>query len=559
MKLNENFFYTLRENVKDEETISGNLLVRSGMVKKVSAGIYMYMPLGLQTMKKIEKVIRKHMDNAGANELLMPNLLPEEVYINSGRRDKFGTEMFSLKDRNNRDLVLGPTHEEFFVEAAKMRVKSYKDLPFNIYQIGNKYRDEKRPRFGLIRVREFFMKDAYSFDKDSEGVDKSYNKMMKAYKDIFDELKIEYKIVTADTGAMGGLLSEEFQAVTDRGEDILVLCDCGYSSNLEVSKSVITKEEIEELKAKEEIYTPNCKTIKDIADFLKVDAKKIVKTLVYKSDDKFYAVLISGEKEVNETKLSKLLNVSNLELASNEEVEEITNSKTGFAGPININIPIVIDEDIEYKYNYVVGANKTDYHIKNVNTNNFEYVYKGDIKLVQENDLCPECQNKLYFKKGIEIGNLFKLGTKYSELGDLKYTDEFNKPQLVDIGCYGIGVGRVLAAYIEQHNDDKGIVFNKNIAPYQISIVLIDRKNEEQVKVANELYDQLKEKYDVILDDRDERAGVKFKDMDLIGIPLRITVGKKANEGLVEFKVRTDEESKDINISEIEECINNNL
>lgn len=367
----------------------------------------MYMPLGLKVLRNIEKIIRDEMNKAGTLELLMPNLLPEDFYINSGRRNNFGNDMFSLQDRYKRNLVLGPTHEEFFVEAARMKIKSYKDMPFNIYQIGNKYRDEPRPRYGLIRVREFFMKDAYSFDTSLENLDESYKKKFNAYKNIFDRIGLDYRIVTADTGVMGGLLSEEFQAVTDIGEDILVLCDCGYSSNIEVSKCVVNRQELEEELTLEEVYTPNSKTISEISTYLNEDEDKFVKTLIYKIDNEFYAVLVSGDREVNETKLSKLLNAKSIELADVSDVERITNAKVGFAGPINIGIKIIMDQDILYKSNYIVGANKTDYHFKNVNNSCFKYDYVGDVKNVHENDLCPECFKKLYFKRGIEVGNTF--------------------------------------------------------------------------------------------------------------------------------------------------------
>ncbi len=552
MRLSENFFYTFREDVKDEETVSGNLLVKSGMVKKIGNGIYMYMPLGLKVLKNIENIIREEMNKAGANELLMPNLLPEDVYISSGRRDNFGDSMFSLKDRYNRSLVLGPTHEEFFVEAAKMKVKSYKDLPFNLYQIGNKYRDEPRPRFGLIRVREFFMKDAYSFDTDLDGLDKSYRKMFEAYKKIFDRIGIDYRIVTADTGVMGGLLSEEFQAVTDIGEDILVLCDCGYASNIEVSECVINKEKAEKPKVRELVHTPNAKTIEEVSNLLEEDKDKFVKTLIYKIDDTLYACLVSGDREINETKLLKLIGGTKIELASFEEVEKVTNAKVGFAGPIDLDIKIVIDNDILYKYNYIVGANKTDYHYKNVNTSDFKYDYIGDIKNVKEFDACPKCGKKLYFKNGIEIGNTFKLGTKYSKALDLNYLDENNTLKPVVMGCYGIGLGRIMASVVEQKNDEHGIIWPVNIAPFKVSIVLIDKEDDLQKSIANALYNNLMNKQiDTILDDRDLRAGVKFNDMDLIGIPYRITVGKKAKDNLVELKIRETNQVFDVHVNDI--------
>ena len=552
MRLSENFFYTFREDVKDEETVSGNLLVKSGMVKKIGNGIYMYMPLGLKVLKNIENIIREEMNKAGANELLMPNLLPEDVYISSGRRDNFGDSMFSLKDRYNRSLVLGPTHEEFFVEAAKMKVKSYKDLPFNLYQIGNKYRDEPRPRFGLIRVREFFMKDAYSFDTDLDGLDKSYRKMFEAYKKIFDRIGIDYRIVTADTGVMGGLLSEEFQAVTDIGEDILVLCDCGYASNIEVSECVINKEKAEKPKVRELVHTPNAKTIEEVSNLLEEDKDKFVKTLIYKIDDTLYACLVSGDREINETKLLKLVGGTKIELARFEEVEKVTNAKVGFAGPIDLDIKIVIDNDILYKYNYIVGANKTDYHYKNVNTSDFKYDYIGDIKNVKEFDACPKCGKKLYFKNGIEIGNTFKLGTKYSKALDLNYLDENNTLKPVVMGCYGIGLGRIMASVVEQKNDEHGIIWPVNIAPFKVSIVLIDKEDDLQKSIANALYNNLMNKQiDTILDDRDLRAGVKFNDMDLIGIPYRITVGKKAKDNLVELKIRETNQVFDVHVNDI--------
>jgi prolyl-tRNA synthetase len=559
MKLSNSFFYTIREEVKDEESKSGNLLVRSGMVKKSSNGIYIYMPLGLRVFKKIENVIRDEMNKAGALELLMPNLIQEDIYVQSKRRENFGSSMFSLKDRYDRSYVLGPTHEELFTEAAKSMVKSYKDLPFNLYQIGNKYRDEPRPRYGLIRVREFFMKDAYSFDKDTKGLDKSYQLMFDAYKNIFDRLKIDYKIVKADNGAMGGTLSEEFQAVTEIGEDTLVLCNnCDYASNLEVSTSKVKDVIKEDKKEKQLINTPNVKTIEEVSKFLNIDTDKLVKTLIYQADNKYYACIIKGNYDINETKLKKLLNVNELVLADPQSIKDNTNSLVGFAGPIDINIDVIIDQDVALMYNFVVGANKEDYHYINVNIDDFKYSLVGDIKNVKENDLCPKCAKPLYFKKGIEIGNTFKLGTKYSETLNLNYLDEKNELNPVVMGSYGIGLGRIMSSLAEQKSDDKGLIWPIEIAPFKVAIVLLD---EEQKEYANDLYDLLnKENIDVILDDRDTRAGVKFNDMDLIGIPIRITIGKKASEGILEIKLREEanhlEISKNEVINKIKELVN---
>ena len=554
MKLKESYFFTIRENSKDEETISGNLLIRSGMVKKAGSGIYYFLPLGLKVIKKIENIVREEMNNSGAQELVMPSLLPEDVYLKSGRRANFGNDMFSLKDRYNRNYVLGPTHEEMFVEVAKEFIKSYKDMPINLYQIANKYRDEPRPRYGLIRVREFIMKDAYSFDKDMQGLEISYQRMYDAYKRIFNRIGLEYKIVTASTGVMGGLLSEEFQAITEIGEDIVVLCDkCNYSSNIEVTECICDKQEVQEtIKEKELLHTPNVGTIKDIVDKYKIPTSKMAKTLIYKVDNQFYACMVKSNREVNEYKLQKLLNAREISLAEACDVERITNAKVGFAGPINLGIPVIIDNEVSQMKNFLVGANKSDYHYINVNLKDFEIYKQADISNVIEGDRCPKCCGKLYFKRGIEVGNTFKLGTKYSETLGLTYLDEQNKSNPVVMGCYGIGIARILAALIEQNNDENGLILPMNIAPYQVSIVLINDKDEKQVEIANNLYEELtKNGVEVILDNRCERPGIKFKDMDLIGIPLRITVGKKIEENQVELKTRTAKESTDINLKDI--------
>lgn len=557
MKLKDSFFYTLREDVKDEDSKSGNLLVRGGFIKKTSAGVYMTMPLGLRVMKKIENIVREEMNKAGANELLMPCLIPEEVYIKSGRRDNFGNSMFTLDDRNNRKFALGPTHEELFVLAAKEKIRSYKDMPFNIYQFGTKFRDEARPRFGLIRVREFIMKDAYSFDTDESGLDNSYKKMFNAYKNIFDRMGIDYKIVKADTGAMGGLLSEEFQAVTEIGEDVLVLCDnCNYASNLEVSKSVSMISESDEAKLdKELVDTPNAGTIEEVSNYMGETKDKFVKTLIYKANDEFYAVMVAGNRDVNEVKLAKLLKVNEVVLAESSEVEEVTKAKVGFAGPIGLSCKVVADQDVMKMTNFIVGANQDDKHYKNVNIDDFNIDYEGDIKLVKEGDICPVCEGHLVFKKGIEIGNTFKLGIKYSDALGLQYLDQNNKLQTVWMGSYGIGIGRIMAAVAEQNCTDKGIVWPNVIAPFKLGIVLINDQDEVQSNVANKLYDKFNELgIDTVLDDRKERPGVKFNDMELIGVPVRITVGKKAIDNIVEVKT-LNSEMVEININQVYEYV----
>lgn len=547
MRLKNQFFYTLREDVKDEETRSGNYLVRSGMIKKVGTGIYLFMPLGLKVLKKIEQIIREEMNKTGAQELLMPALIPEDYYVQSGRKEVFGHDMFSLKDRYERGYVLGPTHEELFVYAAKEMIHSYKDMPFNIYQIANKYRDEPRPRFGLIRTREFMMKDAYSFDVDDETCEASYQKMFQAYQNIMDRVGLEYKIVRAGTGAMGGNLSEEFQAVTEIGEDTLVLCpNCDYASNLEVSACIVDEtESYEEEKELELVHTPNAGTIEEVAAFLEEDPSQFVKTLIYQVDGKFYACLIPGDRELNEEKLKTLLQAKEVVLADKEDVERITKAKIGFAGPIQLSIPIVMDHHVQMMKNFIVGANQTDYHYKNVNLKDFKTKKIGDIIEVKEGDLCPKCGAKLTFKKGIECGNTFQLGTKYSESLGLNYLDQNNQLKPVVMGCYGIGLARIMTAVAEQRADEMGIAWPVSIAPYQVALVLINGKDEVQRTVADQLYQIIQSMgFEVLYDDRDERPGVKFKDMELIGIPVQITVGKKAQDGMIEIKKRGHEKEE---------------
>ena len=545
MKLKSAYFYTLRENSKDEESLSGNLLTRSGMIKKSSSGVYMYLPLGYKVVKNIEKIIREEMENINAGELLMPALIPEEVYIESKRRDAFGSDMFSLKDRFDKSYVLAPTHEELFTIAASSKIKSYKDLPFSIYQIQDKFRDEPRCRYGLIRVREFLMKDAYSFDKDEKGLNDSYNSMYNAYKKIFTRLGINYKIVKSDTGAMGGLLSEEFQAITDIGEDKLVICDsCGYAANSDIAKcTLLTKKSEDDIKIRELIKTPSVGTIEEISKYLNCDKDKFVKTLIYKIDGEFYAVLVKGDMEVNESKLKKLLNANCVMLASADEVELITKAKLGFAGPVGLDIPIIMDREVSVMRNFIVGANKTDYHYKNVNLEDFNYLMISDIRCITKDDCCPKCGKKLEFKSGIEVGNTFKLGTKYSKNLGLMYLNKENDNVPVWMGCYGIGLGRCMAAVVEQNNDSNGIIWPLEIAPFKVAIVVVNTEDSAQMDAANYLYNELKNNgISTILDDRDERVGVKFNDMDLIGIPIRLTIGNKILDQIVEIKQRRKEE-----------------
>lgn len=556
MKLKNNYFYTIREDIKDEEAISGKLLVRSGMIKKSSAGVYMYLPIGYKVLKNIESIIREELNKEGLLELSMPTLIPREIYAQTGRTDSFGSSVFSLKDRFNRDYILGPTHEELFTIASLSCIKSYKDMPYSLYQFQTKFRDEPRPRYGLIRVREFVMKDAYSFDKDLDGLDKSYEKIFNAYKRIFDRIGINYKIVRADTGVMGGLLSEEFQALTEIGEDTLVLCDkCDFASNIEVTKHIVNENSNEEEKNIELIETKSKETIEDVCNFLNIDIRDSVKALLMNVDGSLVIFFVRGDRELNEVKALKALNAKEISFA-NDELIATSNAVPGYTGPVGLNAKVVIDEEVLKMKNFCCGANKEGYHYINANVKDINYDIVADIVNVKEGDICPNCRGKLYFKKGIEIGNTFKLGTKYSEALGLNYSDEFNKLKPVVMGSYGIGLGRCMAAVVEQHNDDKGIIWPDAIAPFKTSIVIVNTKDEIQNTVANNLYDELmKNNIDTILDDRNERLGVKLNDMDLIGVPYRIVVGKRASEGIVELKRRDSDEILEINVSKILEYI----
>ncbi|MBQ3295139.1 MAG: proline--tRNA ligase [Erysipelotrichaceae bacterium] len=553
MKLKNAYFYTLREDARDEDSVSGNLLVKAGYIKKTSAGVYMMLPLGLRVQNKVEDIIRKHMNEAGAQEVKMPALIAAEYYEDSGRMKGFGPSIFKLKDRNNKDMVLGPTHEELFAYAAKSHIHSYKNMPFNLYQFQTKYRDEPRARFGLVRVKEFVMKDAYSFDADEKGLDESYRKMFEAYKKSFDEMGINYRIVKADTGVMGGLLSEEFQAIAPLGEDTLVYCDdCGYSSNLEVGKVVrASKTYTEEPKEKNLVETPHCETIEDVAKYLKMDMKDTVKALLMNVDGEFVVFFINGERELNESKVLKLLSASEINFADDELIAT-SNAVPGYCGPIGLNCKVVVDEEVLEMRNFCCGANQKGYHYINANPGDISYDVVGDITNTKDGDLCPVCGRPLKFTKGIEIGNTFKLGTKYSKAMGLQYADVENKLQDVWMGSYGIGLGRTMAAIVEQSHDDKGIIWPENIAPYKAIILIMSTKDETQCRIANELYDTLTSSgIECILDDRDERPGVKFNDSDLIGIPYRVTVGKKAADGILEFKKRDAQDPEELSIEEV--------
>ena len=562
MKMSKLFFYTMRE-VKDDDSISNQLLTKAGMLKRDSAGVYAFMPLGYKVLKNIEKIIREEMNFVGANELVMPALLLEETYEKTGRIEAFGSSILKLKDRTGKKYVLGPTHEEVFTTVVKDCIKSYKQLPVNLYQFQIKYRDEARPRFGLIRTKEFVMKDAYSFDKDYEGLDKSYKFMYDAYCRSFDRMGIKYVVVKADTGAMGGQLSEEFMAVADIGEDKLVLCDCcEFASNLEVAECVLTAmENSETLNEIKEFYTPDAGKINDLVNSFGFDIKITTKSLIYKVDEEFVLAMVRGDRIINEVKLQKLLKAKQIELAGAEDVRRITSADVGFAGPIGVNIKIIVDNEIKGMRNFVVGANKTDYHFINANIQrDFKTTILGDIRNVTEDDVCPICGGRLSIENGIEVGNTFKLGTKYSEALECLYVAEDNTQKPMVMGSYGIGLARCLATIVEQNNDENGIIWPISVAPYKVIVIPVKTTDSFQLQVAEQIYNELNQVgIETILDDRDERGGVKFKDADLIGIPIRIVVGKKAGEGFVEFKYRNNNDKLELTFLEVIEKVKKDI
>lgn len=559
MRMSKLYMPTLREAPSEAEIPSHQLLVRGGMMRKLVSGIYSYLPLGYRVIRKIENIVREEMDNAGSQELLMSAIQPKELWEASGRWENFGPEMFKLKDRHMREFCLGPTHEEYFTSVIRDEVKSYKQLPLNLYQIQTKYRDEKRPRFGLIRAREFIMKDAYSFDRDVKGMEKSYKDMWDAYEKIFTRLKIKYKVVEGDSGAMGGNQSHEFMAMSEVGESLVAYCDnCDYAATDEKAKVVYHVEKTdEEMKEIEKVYTPDVTTIDDLVEFFHIDDNKFGKALVYKVSGEPVIAIIPGNRELNETKLCNYLKVPEheLELADEETIKKITGADKGFTGPIGLkeNVKILVDSRITQMKNIVVGGNETNYHLTNVNYGrDFTGEVVEDLLLIAEGDVCPKCGKSILLDRGIEVGNIFQLGTKYSESLKATYLDENGKEKPIVMGSYGVGVSRTMAAIVEQYHDENGIIWPLVVAPYHVIITIINVKNQEQRELGEKLYDELtKRGLEVLLDDRDERAGVKFNDRDLIGIPIRITVGKRANENIVEYSLRKDGKNENIPVEHV--------
>ena len=545
MRASQLLIPTLRETPAEAEVISHKLLLRAGYIRRSAAGVYTYLPLAQRVLSKIKKIVREEMDKRGGQEIVMPIMQPAELWQESGRWDVYGPELFRLKDRHGRDFALGPTHEEIITTLVKSEVSSYKQLPLLLYQIQNKYRDERRPRFGLLRGREFIMKDLYSFDIDEAALDVTYRKMYEAYTRIFQRCGLKFRPVEADSGAIGGSDTHEFMVLAESGEALVLFCEnenCSYAANVEKAQSSELAEPTGEELPLEEVHTPGQKTIGQVSEYLGISEKGLIKTLFYETESEVVVALVRGDHDVNEIKLQHLLDCLRLELASEEIVKKLTDAPLGYAGPIGLkNVLVIADHEVSVMRNAVTGANKDDYHYKNVCPGrDFKASKIADIRFVKAGEPCPTCGGVLCEAKGIEVGQVFKLGEKYSKSMGATFQDENGKSRHYVMGCYGIGVSRTMAAAIEQHNDQNGIIWPVSIAPFHLVIVPVNTKDQALVDISEILYRSfLDAGVEVVLDDRPERPGVKFKDADLVGYPLRLTVGKKfLEEGQLELLVR---------------------
>ncbi len=555
MRLSEAFLKTYKEAPKEAEIISHQLMLRASMIKQLTRGVYSYLPLGYRVLRKIENITREEMDRAKAQEIFMPVLQPASLWEESGRWFAYGPELMRLKDRNEREFALGPTHEEVVTDIVRNMVSSYKDLPFNLYQIQTKFRDEIRPRFGLMRGREFIMKDAYSFHIDQKSLDEEYINMKSAYERIFTRCGLNFRAVEADSGSIGGDSSHEFMVLAESGEDDILYDDSSnYAANVEKAVSIIELKESDEKKlTKELVKTPHAKTIEDLANFLNIPKEKTVKAVMLKEvtedGENFVLALIRGDLDVNSIKLKNAIGAKiELEMMTPEECERF-GLVPGYAGSYEKKdgLKVVIDETVKYVRNFALGANKEEYHYINVNIEDIVYDLVADIRKAKEGDTSPDGKGTLKLAKGIEVGHIFKLGDKYSKALNATVLDENGKQQIIKMGCYGIGISRVMAAAIEQNHDEFGIIWPKNIAPYLVDVIIANIKDETQVSLGEKIYTELSDNgIETVLDDRDERAGFKFKDADLIGFPLKIVVGKGAAEGIVEIKDRRTGESSEV-------------
>ena len=561
MRLSTMFVPTRKEDPADAEVVSHKLLVRGGYIRMLARGIYDFLPLGWRSVRKIKAVIREEMDRAGAQEVMLPAVQPAELWQESGRWTEYGPELLRFEDRKGAEFCFGPTHEEVITDLVRGDIKSYKQLPLNLYQIQTKFRDEIRPRFGLMRGREFVMKDAYSFDVDLESAEKSYDVMFEAYDRICQRLGFEYRAVEADTGNIGGSRSHEFQVLAETGEDEIASCtECGYAANVEKAEIRVEDEERSEGEFAEmsTVDTPDARTIDEICDFLDRSPNQVVKTLIYRVDDAAVAVLLRGDHDANEIKIGDALRElelggAEIDLASEKQIEEITGAPVGFAGPVGLEIPVIADKAVRPMINFVVGANQADAHHVDVNHGrDFEVRAFADLRQARAGDPCPRCGGSLQIDRGIEIGHVFLLGDKYSKSMEAMYLDENGRHQPMQMGCYGIGVTRILAAVVEQNHDDDGIIWPMPIAPYQVLLTVLHPDNEEVMEAAESIYADLNEAgIEALMDDRDMGIGAKFKDADLIGIPLRITLGNRGiKEGNVEWKWRDESDRSTVAVEE---------
>lgn len=544
MRYSQSLIPTLKETPAEAEVVSHRLLLRAGFIRKLSAGVYTYLPLGLAAVRKVEQIVREEMNRAGAQELLMPMVQPADLWRETGRYEKYGPELLRFRDRHERESCLGPTHEEVITDLARREIRSYRDMPKNLYQIQTKFRDEIRPRFGLMRGREFIMKDAYSFDVDDVQAGIAYQQMYEAYHRVFSRCGLEFRAVDADTGTIGGNFSHEFMVLADTGEDTLVICSsCAYASNIE--KAAISAPDADEslMLEMEKVETPGKRKVDAVCEFMGIEPSELVKTLVFLADGSPVAVLVRGDREVEEVKLKNSLGAVEVEMADDKQVYEATGVPTGYLGPVNIKLKLLVDQEVAAMRNFVVGANEKNYHLKNVNMGrDFEPSVVADLRQITKNDPCPVCGAELGLKEGIEVGHIFKLGTGYSQAMGAFFQDSDGQEKPMVMGCYGIGVSRIVAAAIEQNHDDSGMIFPMPLAPLQVILLNLGLSDEEITTTAESLYQELLAKgVEVLLDDRDERPGSKFKDADLLGIPLRVTVGKRlTKDGVVELRQRRD-------------------
>lgn len=559
MKQSKVFIPTMREVPSEAEALSHQLLLKAGLIKQSTSGIYSYLPLATRVLNHISRIIREEMENIDAVEILMPALQQAELWEESGRWGAYGPELMRLKDRNGREFALGPTHEEVVTSIVRDELKSYKQLPLTLFQIQSKFRDEKRPRFGLLRGREFIMKDAYSFHADEASLDQTYQDMYNAYSRIFKRVGINARPVVADSGAIGGHHTHEFMALSEIGEDTIVYSEnSDYAANIEKAEvKYYPNEKHTDIKSLEKIETPNIKTAQELADFLNRPIDEIVKTMIFKVDGEFMMFLVRGHHELNDVKVKAYFETDSVEMATQDEIVNLLGANPGSLGPIhNKDIKIIADNFVKDLNNIVVGANEDGYHYINANVErDFNIDEYGDFRFILEGEPLSDGSGNAKFAEGIEVGQVFKLGTKYSEAMNAKFLDNQGKAQPLIMGCYGIGVSRTLSAIVEQNNDENGIIWPKSVTPFDLHLITINPKKEEQLELGDKLYSELQSKYDVLYDDRKERAGVKFNDADLIGLPIRIVVGKNASEGIVEVKVRQTGESEEVHINELDNHI----